>query len=84
MRYTSETQRCVILNTSDVIRLSVEKIADEWRCMSKEEIHEAIISRSWVEFEVATTITGSNYTLVPVDFYDRIALDVEKMFREER
>jgi len=67
-----------MLKTSDMIRNVIEEISDEWHTMSSEEKTYAIMHRTWIEFEVATSVRTPNYTLVPVDFYERIALAVDK------
>ena len=51
----------------------IEAMAEEWHAKSSAEIRSAINNNEWVEFEVAQALRNDNYTLVPIDFYERIA-----------
>ena len=66
---------------SEVIKATVEGMADEWAAKSTEEIRAAILNDEWVDFEVAQALRSPNYTLVPVDFYERIGRAVEESLK---
>lgn len=72
------------MKTSDVIEKAISDISDEWYHKSSEEKRSAIIKREWIEFEVAMSIRSPNYTLVPVDFYERIAKVVDENTKGEK
>jgi len=53
-------------------------MVDEWWGMSKAEKNFALTNDTWVEFEVAHSIRTLNYTLVPIDFCERIAAKIDE------
>ena len=67
-----------LMKTSEVIEKAIIDISDEWYHKPSEEKHSAIMRREWVEFEVAMCVRSLNYTLVPVDFYERIGKAVDE------
>jgi len=72
------------MKTSEVIEKAIIDISDEWYHKSSEEKRSAIMNSEWVEFEVAMSVGSSNYTLVPVDFYKRIAIAVDEEHNKGR
>ena len=65
-------------NTAEIIRKAISDMSDEWYNMSDKEKNAAIVNGTWEEFEVATAIRSPNYTLVPIDFCERIAVKIDE------
>jgi len=65
-------------NTAKVIENVISNISDEWYHKSSEEKRFAIMNSKWIEFEVAMSVRSPNYTLVPVDFYERIGKAIDE------
>lgn len=65
----------VITDCIKAIIDEIDMMAHEFNDLRKSgKLGRVFDNHEWLEFEVAESLSGTNYTLVPKDFYERLAL----------
>ncbi len=66
-RSVDDLPQAVIDRAAKAIRDEIERMAEEF------DADRGRLCNEWTDFQVAQAINGTNYTLVPPDFYERLA-----------
>jgi len=65
----------IIADCTKAVIDEIDMMAREFNDLRKSGgLSRAFDNHEWIEFEVAESLSGTNYTMVPQNFYERLAL----------